>query len=169
MEEKLHVGDNLMMEGPTGKIRYFGHGKFMFKKNELSHKNKLFLVGGGSGITPLLSIAIASIKANDGLDITLIFSNKTKDDILCEKEIDELAKLNPEKFKVFHTLTRHDESKHGKWEGLTGRVNIDMMKQCGLGEPADDLLIFLCGVSAMKKTMIKVLAEHGYETNKMVV
>jgi len=50
-------------------------------------------------------------------------SNKTKDDILIENELNELVKKDSN-FKLFHTLTRHDEAKLGKWDGFTGRVAI---------------------------------------------
>lgn len=147
LEDSIKEGDSVMVEGPIGLVRYHGFGKFLLKKKELAPKKKLFLLGGGSGLTPLLSIAQASTFAKDGLDIILLYSNKTKDDILCQEELDELTAANPEHFKVYHTLTRHDEAKHGKWDGLTGRVSLDMMKQCGLSEPADDVLIFICGVA----------------------
>ena len=46
---------------------------------------------------------------------------------MIEDELNELAKKEP-KFKLYHTLTRHDEAKHGKWEGLVGRVSEEMLK-----------------------------------------
>ena len=39
------------------------------------------LLAGGTGITPLFSIAQASILAKDGMTIMLLVSNKTKNDI----------------------------------------------------------------------------------------
>jgi hypothetical protein len=46
---------------------------------------------------------------------------------------------------MFHTLTRHDEQKHGKWEGMQGRVTYDMLKECKFPEAADDVFIGVCG------------------------
>lgn len=66
-------------------IRYLGFGKVQFKKEVLEHKkNKIGLVAGGSGITPMYAIAQASAYAKDGVEVTLLFTNKTKDDILCK-------------------------------------------------------------------------------------
>merc|ERR1712070_1138202 len=110
-------------------------------KKDLKPKTKVGLIAGGSGITPLYAVALASSLAQDGLEIWFLYSNKTKDDILCREQLDELCKINPDKFRLFHTLTRHDESKHGAWDGLTGRVSLDMLKKCGFPEPADDVFI----------------------------
>lgn len=117
-----------MCEGPIGRIKYLGYGKIEKMKKELKHpKMRICLLAGGSGITPMYSVALASSLANDGVEIWFLFSNKTKGDILIEKELDKLKQMNPN-FHLFHTLTRHDESKHGKWDGLTGRVSLDMLK-----------------------------------------
>ena len=98
-----------MCEGPVGKFKYLGQGKCQFKKVLLKPKSNIFLCAGGSGITPLFSIAQSIVLSKDNVQVTLIFSNKTKDDILCQKEIVELlAKSTGGNFKVYHTLTRHD-------------------------------------------------------------
>lgn len=116
-----------MCEGPIGRVRYLGHGAFKLLKNDLKPKSKIGLIAGGTGITPLLAIAQASIWAEDGLEVTLLFSNKTKGDILCKDQIDELVQKNPAKFRVFHTLTRHNTETDGDWDGLTGRVSMEML------------------------------------------
>jgi ferredoxin-NADP reductase len=79
-------------------------------------KQRVCLLAGGSGITPMYSIALASSLAKDGVEVWFLFSNKTKDDILCKAELDKLAETNP-KFHLFHTLTRH-KPEHGEWDGI---------------------------------------------------
>jgi len=84
-ENNIKVGDTILCEGPIGKIKYFGHGKMHLMKKELKPKTKVGLIAGGSGITPMYAIALASSLAQDGLEISFLFSNKTKDDILCKE------------------------------------------------------------------------------------
>ena len=72
-----------MCEGPIGKCQYYGNGKFRNMKTILSNKNNLGLIAAGTGLTPLYSAALASSLAKDGVKIKFLFSNKTKDDILC--------------------------------------------------------------------------------------
>ena len=95
--------------------------------------------------------------------MTLLFTNKTKDDILCKTQLDELSKY--ENVKVFHTLTRHKEE-HGAWDGLQGRVSLEMLKKCGFPQPADDVYICFCGPKAMNNTVVEALKEGGYEAGK---
>ena len=116
-----------MCEGPIGKCKYLGNGTFIYNKKELPHKNNLAFISGGTGITPHYSIALASIMAQDGLNIKLLFTNKSKSDIICQNELENLRKINPEKFELFYTLTRHNEETDGEWDGLVGRPNIEMV------------------------------------------
>lgn len=74
----------------------------------------------------MFSIAQASSLAKDGCEIKLLFSNKTKNDILIGEQLEELQKINESHLKVFHTLTRHNE-KDGSWDGLQGRVSYEML------------------------------------------
>lgn len=73
-----------------GKLQYRGWGDIVLMKRELKPKKKCFLIAAGTGITPLLSVALASVYAQDGMDIKLVFSNKTKHDILCLDDINAL-------------------------------------------------------------------------------
>lgn len=162
LEKNVNVGDSIMCEGPIGMLKYNGFGKFMLKKNELKPKKRIGLLAGGSGITPMYSIALASSLAKDGLEIWFLFSNKTKDDMLCKEHLDQLTATNPN-FRLFHTLTRHDASKDGENPYLSGRVTYEMFKQCGFPEPADDVLIATCGPKAFNEQIKGFLAENGYE------
>ncbi len=73
--DKLHTlkaGDHLLMSDPFGTISYKGPGVF---------------IAGGAGITPFLAI-FRQLAAEGALaGQTLIFSNKTPADIICEKEL----------------------------------------------------------------------------------
>lgn len=73
--DKLHtlkVGDALLMSEPFGTISYRGPGVF---------------IAGGAGITPFLAIFRQLVTENKIGEQTLIFSNKTPADVICEKEL----------------------------------------------------------------------------------
>jgi NAD(P)H-flavin reductase len=96
----------------------------------------------------------------------MLYSNKSKDDILVKQELDHLQTLN-KNLKISHTLTRHDNEKHGDWEGLKGRVNEAMLKECGFPEPSANTLICFCGPAAFNKTCEQILASLGYDKDMM--
>jgi ferredoxin-NADP reductase len=97
----------------------------------------------------------------------VLYSNKTKDDILLKDEIDELARINPDHLKLFHTLTRHVDEKDGEWLSLRGRIFAEMVIQCQFPEPSPETLILYCGPSPFNKTVLEILTTLGY-TDDMI-
>ena len=72
---QLEPGAELLMSEPFGTIHYQGPGVF---------------IAGGAGITPFLAI-LRDLARRGELDRqTLIFSNKTPRDVICEKELRHL-------------------------------------------------------------------------------
>jgi cytochrome-b5 reductase len=68
---QLTAGDELLLSEPFGTITYQGPGTF---------------IAGGAGVTPFIAI-LRNIAGNNKLDKhSLIFSNKTPADVICEKE-----------------------------------------------------------------------------------
>ena len=69
---QLEPGAELLMSEPFGTIRYQGSGVF---------------IAGGAGITPFLAILRELARKGEAGSQTLIFSNKTPRDVICEKEL----------------------------------------------------------------------------------
>ena len=97
----------------------------------------------------------------------MLYSNKTKDDILVKEDLGNFAAANPDNLKIYHTLTRHNDDIHGEWNGLKGRINADIIKKCGFPEPSPDTLIGYCGPAAFNKTVEEVLAALGYSKDML--
>ena len=57
----------MLIDGPYGKVRYIGNGTFQINKEKMYGKQRVFMLGGGTGINPLFSIAQASVRAKDGV------------------------------------------------------------------------------------------------------
>jgi ferredoxin-NADP reductase len=72
---QLEPGAELLMSEPFGTISYQGPGVF---------------IAGGAGITPFLAILRELARRNELDRQTLIFSNKTPRDMICEKELRHL-------------------------------------------------------------------------------
>ncbi len=72
---RLEPGAELLMSEPFGTIRYQGPGVF---------------IAGGAGITPFLAILRDLARRGELARQTLIFSNKTPRDVICEKELRHL-------------------------------------------------------------------------------
>ena len=69
---QLESGAKLLLSPAFGTIAYRGPGVFL---------------AGGAGITPFLAILREQMREGAIGDSTLIYSNKTPDDVICEKEL----------------------------------------------------------------------------------
>jgi len=137
-------GDTLDIIGPTGVLEYLGKGAFKMPGKTLVVKN-VGLMAGGSGITPMLQIVKASLlDTGDSTKFSLIYANKTEDDILVKDLLDAAVKESKGRFTVTYAL---DFPPSG-WKGKTGFITQEMIKGC-LPPPSPDTLVLMCGPPPM--------------------
>jgi cytochrome-b5 reductase len=144
----LKEGDLVEMKGPIGNFKYSPR-----------QWKAIGMIGGGTGITPLLQVARTILNdPQDTTQLSLVYSNQTIEDILLKDEIDALA-LQHSSFKVFHTLTRKAPD-DGTWRGGVGRISAEMLKR-ELPTPGD-VKILLCGPAPFNTRAEQLLKEIGF-------
>jgi cytochrome-b5 reductase len=148
------------MKGPKGHLEYLGCGSFNIKKKreiENYKKNKIGMIAGGTGITPMLQVIRAIMKnPDDNTEVWLIFANKTEEDILLRKELDDLPK---DRLHVRYTL---DHPPIKGWKYSSGYVTEEMCRE-HLPPPVPESMIFLCGPPPMiKHACIPALSKLGF-------
>lgn len=79
------------------------------------------MVAGGTGITPLYQIIqyITENELQTSANLTLLFANRTEDDILLYNELKEYEKTNP-RLKVFFSV---DRTIKPNWDGFVGYID----------------------------------------------
>ena len=80
--------------------------------------------------------------------IRLIFANTKESDILLRNEIDSLAKLHPNRFRVTYVLSNPSTY----WNGESGFVSREMIRKY-LPAPSADTLIYVCGPPGMMNSI----------------
>jgi cytochrome-b5 reductase len=85
------------------------------------------MTAGGTGITPMFQLIQAALLNNDNLDITLIFGNRSEDDILLKKELDEFAFKYPAKFKLIYIIDKAIDP--SSWNGHTGYITKELIEK----------------------------------------
>ncbi|KXS18993.1 hypothetical protein M427DRAFT_95808 [Gonapodya prolifera JEL478] len=157
--------NKVMIRGPTGHIRYQGKGNFNIDQSYL-WANRIAMVAGGTGITPMFQLARAILlDPDDCTRVRLVFSNKFRGDVLLYDELNELAEKSKGKFEVFHTLS-HETPKSVK-DRSTGTITIQMLKE-RLFEPHADTIAFVCGPPGLVEKAAKpFLEEIGFDEDHL--
>lgn len=134
-----------------------GQGPFVYLP-EMS--DNVVLIGGGVGITPLLSIFRHVRDAGLPTQAHLVYSVSDSREILFHDELDAAVR-NHDNLHLSITVTQPDPS----WHGLTGRI--DPVKLHALDVP-DDTLYYLCGPKGMVEDMSTLLHDLGVPMNRII-
>ncbi|XP_060032965.1 NADH-cytochrome b5 reductase 2 isoform X2 [Erinaceus europaeus] len=169
--ESMKIGDTILFRGPTGRLFYHGAGSLTVMPYKLSQPVKklvhhLGMLAGGTGITPMLQL-IRHITRNsrDNTTMSLIFANRTEEDILVRSELEEIARTHPKKFNLWYTL---DKSPAG-WTYSSGLMTADMIKE-HLPAPGTLTLILVCGPPPLIHTVaLPNLDKLGYTKDMIFI
>jgi ferredoxin-NADP reductase len=146
LTDELRRGDQIELRGPVG-------GYFVW---EPSHGGPLLLVGGGSGVVPLMAMIRLRTAAGSTADARLLFSSRRWEEVIYR---DELERLNGDGLRVVHTLTR---SQPPGWTGYTRRVDAEMLADVGPG-PAERPRVYVCGPTPFVEAVAETLVQIGYD------
>ncbi|MGB5265843.1 MAG: ferredoxin--NADP reductase [Polyangiales bacterium] len=91
--DTLHVGDTILVQPPEG--------RFVMRSNEGDHGIVLF--GGGSGVTPVVSILKSALRTTER-SVKLIYANRDERSIIFKDEIDLWLAEFPDRLEVVHHL-----------------------------------------------------------------
>ena len=105
------------------------------------------LLGGGSGVVPLMAMLRHRRRIASGLEMRLIYSVRSPDEVIYAGELGEETLL---------TYTR--ESPEG-WTGHTGRVDRALVHQSG----AERGVAFICGSNGFVEAASRLVLEAGFD------
>jgi ferredoxin-NADP reductase len=137
LTDELRAGDKLELRGPIG-------GYFVW---EAERGGPLLLVGGGSGVVPLMSMLRHRAAASSQAQARLLYSARSLGDVIYRGEL--------ERFDVVYTLTR--ERPDG-WTGYSRRVDAEMLREVSF----DDALAYVCGPTRFVESVADALVGIGY-------
>ena len=144
--DELRPGDQIELRGPVG-------GYFVW---EPAQGGPLLLVGGGSGVVPLMAMIRAREGSRTDVDTRLLFSSRGWDDIIYR---DELDRLTGDGLLVVHTLTR---SQPVGWHGYARRVDDEMLTALG-PDPTALPRVYVCGPTTFVEAVAEALVGLGHE------
>ncbi len=134
LNEHVKVGDQIEIMEPMG----------MFTTSfDPSNNRKAVFFGGGSGITPLISIIRSVLLKEPKSETVLVYGNRSKEYIMFKDLIRELKGKYNDRFKVIHILEEGDAD-------YQGRPHKDMIVQICKSVSCDQQTEFyICGPQPM--------------------
>lgn len=144
----LQIGEEVKFRGPKGAMRY-----------RPGLCKRIGMLAGGSGITPMYQLIRAICEdERDTTEVSLIYANRTEEDILLRSELEAFARKYPNNLKLHYMLDKPSPS----WQGGIGYVTKDIMAERFPGADADSK-VMLCGPPGMVNAAKKALVELGFE------
>jgi ferredoxin-NADP reductase len=112
----------------------------------------VLLVGGGSGVVPLMAILRHRRRTMPELPMRLVYSVRTAADVIYADELGGDA-----------TITYTREPPDG-WDGHTGRIDASLIAAAAIGA---DATAFVCGSNGFVESASTLLLESGYAPERV--
>jgi ferredoxin-NADP reductase len=144
LHNQIHQGDLLDFSGPTGSFTFSGR-----------ECKCILLIGGGVGITPLMSVLRYLTDRSWPGDIYLLYGIHTPQDFIFREELEYLQRRHPN-LRVTVTVS-HPEGTD--WKGPAGRITKELIVQ-SVPDVASRY-VHICGPVPMMEAAKKMLADLG--------
>ncbi len=122
------------------------------------------LLGGGSGITPLMSIIKSVLQVEKNSKLTLIYANRDEASIIFHQALEELVAANPGRLKIIYSIDQVSPT----WTGLTGlptrQVLLGILNDIA-GSDALPKSFWICGPTGMMAEAEAAISFLGIQKN----
>ncbi len=145
---ELRAGDMLELRGPIG-------GYFVW---DVDVGGPLLLVGGGTGVCPLMSMLRHRAAVGSDAPTRLLYSSRSIGDVIYRDELDRLA-ANGDGLDVVHTLTRVQPP---GWTGHARRIDRDMLAEVAW-PPEQRPVAYVCGPTPLVESVAEALVKLGHD------
>jgi predicted ferric reductase len=140
---KLEPGHRVWVDGPYG----------VFSPDREQGPGYVF-IGGGVGITPLVSMCQTLIDREDARPITLFFAASKESDLAFRSTLDDLSTHG--NIKIVYVV----DQASGQWKGERGFISREVLQR-HLPKQYHRFQFFICGPPRLMNAMEKVLPELG--------
>ena len=111
----------------------------------------VLLVGGGSGVVPLMAMIRHARRTAPDLEMRLVYSVRTAEDVIYADELPDDVRL---------TFTREPPT---GWSGHTGHIDSALIADVAPGA----VIAFVCGTNGFVETASRLLIDTGFEAERI--
>jgi len=156
--DRIRPGDVLETLEPMGTFT---------PKLDPQNRRTIVLIGAGSGITPLFSMAKSALHAEPNSRVWLIYGNRNQESIIYKAHLDAMAQAHgPSRFSVTHVLSQPASG----WTGLDGRLNQHTLTSLLEDLPTQErqhVSAYLCGPDGMMAEARSALSLVGVSPERV--
>jgi len=151
LHHTLNIGDEISVKGSMGEYEY--------QANQHKH---ILLMAGGSGITPIISIARAILSNPfDTTRITFFNANRSESDVVLLDELKEMASNHPDRFQLVCCISRPRMELDDQDIFEKGRITKEIIEK-NAPESKTDASVLICGPRPMCFEMMGLVHQMGY-------
>lgn len=150
--DQLKEGDEIQVSEPTGSFN---------SVDWQPESTDLVAIAAGTGITPMIRLIFHALKNNR--QVSLLFCNRTADDVIWDKELLDLRTRYPDKLVIWHVLSEPEE----EWAGFRGRINSSIISSTIHPSSDGNRLISICGPTDFNLDTARLLDDAGYTNDKI--
>jgi ferredoxin-NADP reductase len=144
LHDVLMPGDQLEVRGPIG-------GYFVW---DVSLGGPLLLVGGGSGVVPLMAMLRHRAARHSTVPARILYSSRTAEDVIYRDELDAMAAAD-RTFEPFYTFTRQPPA---GWTGYRRRIDAAILAE--VMRPFDKRArVYVCGPTLLVEAVANALVQ----------
>jgi ferredoxin-NADP reductase len=151
LHDVLKEGDTLDVRGPSGKLTFTG-----------KESDNIVLIGGGVGITPLMSVTRALADMGWGGEISLIVGCADPEHFLFGAELERLKERNPN-LHIHVAMSALEEDLSGFHRG---RITKDLLQEW-VPDIAARPRIHLCASPRLMEAVKQMLADLGVPSERI--
>jgi len=151
LHDNMVEGTELAVHGPVGQFNITDYPS-----------DKVLMLSGGVGITPVMSMVRWLFDTNSAVDVEFIHSARSPKDIIYHRELEHIFSRIPE-FKM-HIVCEHSDDVGEAWYGFRGYLNramLDLMTPDFMERE-----IFCCGPTPYMNAVKHLLQQAGYDMNR---
>ncbi len=154
--DQIKAGDTLRVMEPMGHFTT----KFVAE-----NKRHLVIFGGGSGITPLMSIVKSLLNEEKESIVSLMYANRNIDSIIFKDAFEKIESAFEGRLHVIHIL----DDAPMNWQGPSGLLNKEMLEKLFERIPdwgIDKTTYLMCGPEGMMNNVQTLLEIHSIPKEK---
>jgi ferredoxin-NADP reductase len=152
LHDVLVPGDRLEVRGPIG-------GYFVW---DVTLGGPLLLVGGGSGVVPLMAMLRHRAAQQSMVPTRLLYSSRSADEVIYRDELDRLAHGDRE-LEVVFTFTRRAPP---GWTGYRRRIDPAMLGEV-MGPLGESVRSYVCGPTLLVEAVSNALVAMGLPAERI--